>query len=245
MKVKKILKFSLFASLLTMSFLSVASAHGVWIAERFDQKQLVLGEGPIDNAYKLSNVQSVQGYTATFQKSPVQIVDQKNHIAVVPGKDTAVISVHFDYGYWSKDKTGKYQNKPMNQVAGAVMGTHAVKYNVTYLHSVKEVKPVPDVPLQIIPQVDPTTLHKGAELPLLVVKDGKPLANAAIIPDVINDLTNTVKTDADGRVVVKVPNNGLNVIGIEIAFPITEKNNLATQDKYFSTLTFTLYPEED
>lgn len=245
MKIKNIFIISMLACLLATSFSGIASAHGVWIEERLDQKHLVLGEGPIDNAYKSNMVQSVQGYTTTFKNTPVQTVDQKNHITVVPSKDTAVISVLFDYGYWSKDKAGKYHNVPMNQLESSVMGSHAIKYNVTYLRSVKEVKPVPDVPLQIIPQVDPTTLHKGDYLPVLIIKDGKPLANVDIIPDVINDLTNTVKTDANGRAIIKVPNDGLNVVGIEIAFPLVKNNKLATQDKYFSTLSFTLYPEGD
>ncbi len=243
MKKNKILAFSACACLLATSYFNVASAHGVWISERLDQKQLILGEGPGDNAYKPSSVQSMQGYTDTFEKTQVKFIDEKNHVTVIPSQDTAVISVNFDYGYWTKDQTGKVQNAPMNQIPGAKNGTHAIKYNVTYLHSVKEVKPVPDVPLQIIPQVDPTTLHKGDTLPILVVKDGKPLANADIIPDVINDLTKIIKTDADGKATVTIANDGLNVIGVEIAFPITEKNQLATQNKYFSSLTFTYYPE--
>lgn len=244
MKKHKFLALSACACLLATSYFNTASAHGVWIGERLDQKQLILGEGPGDNAYKPSSVQSMQGYTDTFQKTAVKFIDEKNHVTVIPSKDTAVISVNFDYGYWTKDSTGTVQNAPMNQVPGATKGTHAIKYNVTYLHSVKEVKPVPDIPLQIIPQVDPTTLHKGDTLPILVMKDGKPLVNADVIPDVINDLTKIIKTDGDGRATLTVANDGLNVIGVEIAFPITEKNTLATQNKYFSSLTFTLYPEE-
>lgn len=244
MKKNSILALSACACLLTASYFNVASAHGVWVGERLDQKQLVLGEGPGDNAYKPSCVQSVQGYTATFQKTPVKVMSEKNHVVLAPSSDAAVISVNFDYGYWTKGKDGKIHNAPIHQVPGADKGTHAIKYNVTYLHSVKEVQAVPDIPLQIIPQVDPTTLHKGDTLPIRVIKDGKPLVNADIIPDVINDLTKIIKTDANGQATVTVANDGLNVIGVEIAFPITEKNTMATQNKYFSSLTFTLYPEE-
>ena len=28
------------------------SAHGIWITNRVDQKQIVLGEGPLDNGYQ-------------------------------------------------------------------------------------------------------------------------------------------------------------------------------------------------
>lgn len=245
MKKSRILALSACACLLASSYFNAASAHGVWVAERLDQKQLVLGEGPGDNAYKPSSVQSVQGYTAAFEKTLVKVIDEKNHVVLIPNEETAVIGVNFDYGYWTKDtKTGKTLNVPMNQVKGADKGTHAIKYNVTYLHSVNEVKPVPDIPLQIVPQLDPTKLHKGDVLPVVVMKDGKPLANADLIPDVINDLTKVIKTDAKGQATVTVANDGLNVIGVEIAFPITEKNKMATQNKYFTSLTFTLYPEE-
>lgn len=245
MIIKKALVLSVCAGLLATSFLSTTSAHGVWITERLDQKQLVLGEGPGDNAYNPNSVKTIQGYTADLQKTSVKIVDQKNHVVVQPTDETAVISVDFDYGYWTKGADGKIHNEPMNKVNGAVKGTHALKYNVTYLHSVKQIKPIPNIPLQIVPKIDPTTLHKGDDLPIYVLKNGKPLANVEIIPDVINDLTHMIKTDDQGQTVIKVPNNGVNVIGIEIAFPITEKNTLATQNKYFSSLTFTIYPEED
>lgn len=244
MKKRNLLAYSACAVVLAASYFNVASAHGVWVGERLDQKQLVLGEGPGDNAYNPQCVKAVHGYTADWQNRKVQLLDGQNHVKVVPSEDTAVLGVSFDYGYWTKGQDGKVHNLPMNQVAGATKGTHAIKYNVTYLHSVNEVKAVPNIPLQIIPQTDPTKLHKGDEFTVLVVKDGKPLVNTEIIPDVINDLTHMVKTDANGKAVLKVANDGVNVIGIEIAFPTTDKNGLATQDKYFSSLTFTLYPEE-
>lgn len=232
------------AAMMTFFCIGVVSAHGVWVGERLDQKQVVLGEGPGDNAYDPQCVKTVQGYTSDFKKTEVRKLNGKNHVALEITKDTAVIGVAFDYGYWTKGKDGKMYNLPMNQVPGAEKGTHAIKYNVTYLKNVTEVKAIDDVPLQIIPQTDPTKLHKGEEFTVVVVRDGKPLANVEIIPDVINDLTKTVKTDDEGKAVLKVANDGVNVIGVEIAFPVKEKKELATQDKFFSSLTFTLYPEE-
>lgn len=243
MKHKHVVMMAL--GLLINSYSSLVNAHGIWVEERLDQKQIVLGEGPTDNAYKPSSVKFVNGYSESLHKVAVPVIDKGDHAVLNIDKDISMLGAYFDYGFWTKDKSGKVQNLPMNQVVGAEKGTHAVKYNVTYLGVVKALKAVPDIPLQIIPQINPITLHLGDELPVIVMKDGKPLANVDVIPDVVNNLTKTLKTDDQGKAILKVTNDGLNVIGVELAFPIEEKNPLATQTKYFSTLSFTLHPEEE
>lgn len=224
---------------------SAVDAHGIWVADRLDEKHIVLGEGAKDNAYAPNNVQAVQGYTVDWHTTAAQIIDQGNHVAIKPADNAAVVGVQFDYGYWSKDKNGKYHHVPMNQVPNAVLGTHAIKYNVTYLQAGTHVQALPSIPLQIVPQLDPMTLHKGDSLPVLVLKEGKPLAGAEIIPDVVNDLNHTVVTDQNGRATITIANQALNVIGLEIAFPVTDHDGMATQNKYFTSLSFTLSPDYD
>jgi ABC-type Co2+ transport system, periplasmic component len=220
------------------------TAHGIWIANRVDQKQIVLGEGPLDNGYHPESVKQVKAYNGDWSVLPVSKKVHNNFVTIETTNETAVVTVDFDYGYWTKNSEGKYVNLPMNEVKGANNGTHAIKYSVNYLSSVKQPKMIQDIPLQIVPSVDPTKLKRGDSLPITVYKDGKPLTNTAVIVDVVNNLDKTVKTDDKGQATIIVPNQGLNVIGVEIGFPLKD-NQLATQDKFFTTLVFTLIPEED
>lgn len=240
---RKLMVVMLFGSVACMVSQTV-SAHGIWIANRVDQKQIVLGEGPLDNGYNIDCVKEIHAYNDDWTLLPIIKKAYNNYVMVEPSDKTAVVTVSFDYGYWTKNAQGKYVNETMNKVEGATNGTHAIKYSVNYLASVNTPKMIEDIPLQIVPKVDPTKLKRGDTLPVTVYKDGKPLANTPVIIDVISNLDQTIKTNAQGEALIKIPNQGLNVIGVEIGFPLTN-NSLATQDKFFTTLTFTLMPEED
>ena len=127
----------------------------------------------------------------------------------------------------------------MKDVPNAVKSTHAVKYNVNYWNAA--VKPERlNMPIEIVPSVNPLTLRKGDTYEIQVFKDGMPYANAPLIKDVLNDLTNESQADAQGKAMVTVAANGVNVVGVEVAFPTETKGE---QTKYFSSLSFTIQPE--
>lgn len=221
-----------------------AEAHGVWFAPRLGETRLVLGEGYKDDAYSIENIAAVKGFDAEFSPVSVMVVDGGNFISIRPTDDLAVAVVDFDFGYWSNDAAGKWHNRPMDEVRGSTVGTHAVKYSVNYLKSVKTPEPIEGLPFQIVPMSDPTTLEVGDPLTVQVLRDGKPLPGAEIIPDVINHHTVTVKTDAEGKYTFNVPNGSVNVIGLELAVPYDKPTEKATRDKVFASLSFTLYPAE-
>lgn len=71
---KKILA-SLFAvGLAAGSVCSSVDAHGVFFANRTDEKVLVLGEGPVDNAYSADMVKNITAYDVQGKQIPVQVV---------------------------------------------------------------------------------------------------------------------------------------------------------------------------
>ena len=69
-----------------------------------------------------------------------------------------------------------------------------------------------------VPSVNPLTLRKGDTYEIQVFKDGKPYANAPLIKDLVNDLTGEAKADENGKATVAVTADGLNVVGVEVAF---------------------------
>lgn len=237
---KKILA-SLFAvGLAAGCVCSSVDAHGVFFANRTDEKVLVLGEGPVDNAYSVDMVKNITGYDVQGKQIPVQVVKHEKNVAVVPSDNLGITVTDFDYGYWTKNSDGKYVNKIFKEVPGATKSTHAIKYDVHYWNA--EAKPLnnKDAFIQIIPSVNPLTLRKGDTYEIQVLKEGKPYANAPLIKDVINDLTNESQADANGKATVTVSANGLNVVGVEVGFP-TQTEGI--QDKYFSALSFIINPE--
>jgi len=95
---KKILA-SLFAvGLAAGCVCSSVDAHGVFFANRTDEKVLVLGEGPVDNAYSADMVKNITAYDVQGKQIPVQVVKHEKNIAIVPPADLGVTVTNFDYG---------------------------------------------------------------------------------------------------------------------------------------------------
>ena len=111
---------------------SSVSAHGVFIANRFDQKALVLGEGPTDNAYNPSCVKAVESYDKNFDAMNVETVNYEDHISIIPTDELGVTVTFFDYGFFTKDSSGKMHQAPFAEVADAVKTTHAINWNINY-----------------------------------------------------------------------------------------------------------------
>lgn len=215
-------------------------AHGVFFANRLDETVLVLGEGPVDNAYSPDMVKSITAYDIGGKQIPLSVMKHEKHISIMPTDNLGITRTHFDYGYWTKDKDGNTVHKRITEVPGATKSTHALKYDVHYWNDA--VKPMIDDSafIQIIPSVNPLTLKKGDMYEIQVLKNGKPYANAPIIKDLINDMTGESMADENGKAMLTVNANGLNVVGVEVAFPTDIKGE---QNKYFSALSFMIYPE--
>lgn len=239
MKSKKVLGLYLAALVGGSIFATAVDAHGIFFANRVDEKVLVLGEGPADNAYSPSMVTGITSFDKTWTPMGIEVVKHDKNIAIVPRDELGVTVTYFDYGYWYKG--GNSATKPEQKLLDTMKTTHAIKWNVNYWSADVKPQKIDNLPIQIVPSVNPLTLRKGDTYQIQVLKDGKPMANAPLIKDVINDLTNESQTDANGMATVTVSANGLNVVGVEIAYPT--KDGKMSQVKYFSSLSFIIQPE--
>ena len=238
---KKLLAAALGAAIGLSMTAASTDAHGVFFANRVDTKALVLGEGPLDNAYDPACVQRIDAYDVNFQPTTVERVDGEKNITIVPGDDLGVTATFFDYGYFAKTTDGKViPTRDYSNIENLVSVTYAYKYNVHYWSDKVRPAGIYNVPIQIVPMVNPLTLRRGDTLNLRIYKDGQPYANAPVIADVLGNLTAETQADADGFVSVRVANNGLNVIGVEVGFPTDTPN---VTKKIFSSLSFIIPAE--
>lgn len=226
---------------ITVSIGAAVSAHGVYFDDRLDTPTLVLGEGPYDNAYQPSMVTALDGYSVTGAPMTVDVKKHASNITIQKSDTLGRTVTFFDYGHFTKDASGTmHAFKTFTEVPNAVKTTHAIKYNIHYWQPETIPTAIDNVPIQIIPSVNPLTLRKGDTFTIQVLKDGKPYSHAPLIGDVINDLTNESEADEHGRATLTVHANGLNVIGVEVALPTDDPH---TQNKYFSSLSFIIDPE--
>ena len=238
---KKFLAAALGAAMGLGMYATTVDAHGVFFANRLDQKALVLGEGPLDNAYDPACVQRIDAYDVNFEPTTVERVDAGNHVTIVPDDDLGVTATFFDYGYFAKTTDGQViPTRDYASVENLKAVTYARKYNVHYWNEAVKPGGLYNVPIQIVPAVNPLTLRRGDTLRLRIYKDGQPYTNAPVIADVLGDLTTEMNADANGYITVRVANNGLNVIGVEVGFPTDDP---IVTEKIFSSLSFIIPAE--
>lgn len=244
-------KISIATALLALGISSV-NAHSVWAGMRGGELQVCYGEGPLDDFYNPTWLQSVKGYDANLNDTNVLVVQKDKKVFLKPSEKTQIIAIYSDNGYWSNTKKG-WINKAKDENKEATKGKHHSKMSVNYLSQdivfgkskpVKIQKPKAlGLEMEIIPEVDPRFLKQGDSLKVQLIYKNKPMADTQIMYDVVNNLGKSVKTDKSGYATIKVNNDGFNMIGIETAFERTDKTKADT-DGYFSALTFTIMPQE-
>ena len=216
-KSRKFVRAAVLAVLCVALAAAAACAHGVWFATRLSKTQLVLGEGPDDRPYDPKAVFLLQGYDKDYNKVEVKPIVGKTgeFITIEPAENVAVVTAGFSYGYWMADSEWKNWKRITDENKDAKDQIANLKYDVFYRSSVKAPKPIEGLPFQIVPMSDPTVLKVGDTLVVQVLKDGKPMPNAEIIPDFAYNAEQTIKADSDGKAAILIRNATFNVIGME------------------------------
>lgn len=222
---------------------TAASAHEIWFAQRAGELALVYGHGAEDLSVikRLKLITSVGGVDAEGQPVAVQL-KQSDHLAFVDVAGApATVTATMDNGYWTQAADGKWFNKGHDEVPGAKRSGRFLKYS-THLRVLPpgETKPVPGLAFQIVPIGAKFPQHSGEALTLRVLLDGKPAVGAQVWPDAVNDPDNQpITVGRDGRVTLKVRNQGLNVIKAAVDSPPADTAK-ANKTEHVATLSFVL-----
>lgn len=236
--------------------ISGAYAHGIWVAMRADKIQIVYGDGPLDNRFNDKSLKSVKGYDQNGNKKNVETKSKKagGAVTLLPEDSVQVITANSE-SYYSESKSGKWIQKSKLEAPNSKRSMLFKKINVSYINQKVMLKKSQDIvliskpqahnlELEIVPQVDPRGLKKGDELKVLVLKNGKPLPDAKIVPDLVGDYSTKVITDKEGYATFKIRNDGLNVVATTSKNPATDSKK-ADEDSLFSTLAFTLFNKSE
>jgi len=219
-----------------------AEAHGIWFAQRAKQIALVYGIGAddLEMVKRLPQVEKIEAYDAGYHPikatarvaGPVVLIDSE-------AQPTLVAAV-MPYGIWSRVGNEEFEKKTLKEMPNATVSTRNVKYAVAIEGPLSG--PIPALPGQVVQIVPagPIPAELGTPLKYLVLYNGKPVAGAKVINDMINDPDAAeVTTGADGTVTLPVRNQGLNVIRAVYVGP-SDQPELYRQVEHTATLAFTL-----
>ena len=232
------------AAAVAMLLPTLAAAHGVWVAQRAGAWALVLGEASVDEAYAAGQVRTVLARTVSGEAREAAVVAQDRHPLLRFDADVGAVAAVFEDGYWSKTRAGAWVTGSRAEVADAERTSFDVKTTTTIVRPLAMPAKAFGLPLEIVPLADPMSLQRGRALPIRVLFDGRPLADAKVTADYLHDAqAEGVRTDADGRAEVMLGSSGLNVIKVSASRPRRDRR-LADEDGYTATLAFALPPAE-
>jgi nickel transport protein len=230
---------------------SAAQAHAIWFASRASSSStwsatrtaLIYGIGAddLDMVKRLDLVRNVSAYDAQMKPVAAEL-KAEGPIAVVEGADKAPVITAVMYNkIWSKPRDGgEWVEGGREVLPNAITSEKNWKYAVYVRGPISAPLPAfPDQILQIVP-VGPIPQKMGAPLKLRVLFKGRPASGAAVLTDFLGDPdAKPLKTAADGTVIVKVRNQGLNVINAVVEGPSDEGKRI-DRIEYEATLSFAL-----
>ena len=221
---------------------SSAWGHAVWLEPRQGEVVVVYGEGPQEDAYTPDRIKSIEAYSASGRTVSADTGADKGGYLLLAAPDTAaLVAMEMDIGFYTQDADGSWHNKPRREVSNAKQAGHFVKYNLSVLDHVRKMPRRIDLPLVIVPQSDPLKLNSGDELRVRVLHRGKPLADADLIGDYVNQASRvSAKTDEDGYATLTVRNDGFNLLAVSFNEELTNDPD-ADRLGMMSTLSFSLH----
>lgn len=234
------MKRTLTLAALLASLAPAAFAHGVWLESQHGDLAVVYGHGADQDSYDLAKITSVLICPGGEACVAAALTEHATH-ATLPVPDAAsAIVVEFDNGFWSKDAAGEWHNLPKDAVAGATTGGHYLKHGIHLTGSIGPVGTPFGQVLEIVPAADPYALHAGDSLPVQVLYNGEPLPGAEIIVDYVNaSAAAPIVANAEGKAMVPVRNQGLNVIAVGHSGPSLDPAK-ADKTGHLATLSFML-----
>ena len=224
-------------------FCTQAHAHGIWFAPRVNELAIVYGHGSEDlNVIKRQSIIApVKAFDAFGAPVETQFVVTDRLLLVDVQRDPAFVTATMNNGLWTQGPDKKWVNKGKDEVPGALVSGKYLKYAVHIRKALDAPMPMlPEQLLQIVPVAKALPHHAGQPLKLKVLYQGKPVAGALVGHDYINDPDAKPKrTGKDGTVIIKVRNQGLNVISAEFEVPPDDPVK-SSKTQHFATLSFIL-----
>jgi nickel transport protein len=221
---------------------SMASAHGIWFAQRATQLAVIYGVGAddLDSVKRQPLFERVDAYDESGTAVPAQLRVAGPLLLVDTESPASVVSAVMFNGTWSKRPNGEWVKKGRDEVPDAIVSEKNYKYAVTIVGPMaNRLGSLPDQKLQIVPVGEiPALLDKP--LKLRVLYQGQPIAGARVLRDYVNDPdAKHLKTGSDGTVTIRVRNQGLNVVAAIFNSPPDDRTKVDHLE-HLATLAFTL-----
>jgi len=229
-------------ALILASTSTAVQAHGIWFTQRSQQTAIAYGIGAddLDMVKRKPLIETVEAFDATYQPIAAAMRVAGPIVVIDADEQPTLLAAVMQNGTWSRRGSEGYEKKGRDEMPDATLSEKTVKYAVSIQGPLD--KPIPALPKQILQIVPVGTIPTmlGEPLTYRVLFNGKPIAGARMISDMLNDPdAKQVNTGADGTVTMPVRNQGLNVVRAVYDGP-TDNPKKYDRIEHTATLSFTL-----
>ena len=228
---KRILVFSL---PLFFAFCTHCFAHDFWVEKAGNMLKVVYGHGSQRLPYDPSTIKEVRGFDVQGKEIQVGIERKKESALLVPKGQASVIAMTVDDGFWVKTIMGLKKMSKREAGKRVIDSYQALDCSKAVLAWGEAAGKPLGLKLEIVPLQNVFEVKAGQKLPVKVLLEGEPLANAEVESI---EHTKTAKTDGKGIAEVPLSGEGLKVITTRHKIPL-KGNPDADALKLTATLTF-------
>jgi cobalt/nickel transport system permease protein len=197
---------------------SSASAHDYLIEQRGQDLLLFYGHGSQAMEFEDAKVSKLRAINANGKDLDVRKEKRDKALLLKVAGRPAMVMAEIDNGYWSKTIYGwkEFPKRKASRVVEAIRSLYYTEMLLSWNGAVREA--AASARLRIVPLEDPFAVRPGAQLPVMIIGNGKPLPGVEVIG---YDHAGRGKTDHNG--VVRIPiHAGLNLVTVEYKEPIKD-----------------------
>jgi uncharacterized GH25 family protein len=235
-----------------LAFCPAALAHDMWLTVDNPQVNkplhVVVGYG---HAFPQGEGTEKERLTPVHVRGPQGKVDTKpgdklDFLTVSPLAKGSYLAVGGRARQWYTKTPEGYKDAPKNQVPGALGCLRSAKYAKAVVNlggAADDLSTPVGQTLEVVPLINPAAIKQTGELPVLVLFEGKPLANAKVMAtfagfsQVSNTFAFAGQTGKEGKALVKIWHPGLWLVVAkhEVAFQDAAQ---CDKDMHAAALTF-------
>ena len=213
-------------------------AHDVWLVTKGDHMELLYGhETP--EPYDPAKIKEANAYDKSGTSVAIKRLKLDQAFGITPNPEAAMITVVFDNGFWVEASSTEWKNVGKDEAKKAANYSHPWKFHkALYAWSPRFTKPV-GLKFEIVPLQNPYALKVGANLPVHVLFDGKPLPGADVEYGLHGDKAPKVKTDEQGMASVPITAGLEQFIAVDYKLP-SGQDREADHTSYATSLRYEL-----
>ncbi len=201
-------------------------AHHLWVSKKDDLYSVCRGLMPERlDAYDASKVVEIKAIGKDGSILPIQRQDENHGAFFKIDDDIAMATVRCDWGHRVNTTQGK---KLMTRQEAEQAGFRIINsfFSTQFCKSLfaesdEITKPV-DIMFEIVPKENPFEKDVGKSLPVMVIFEGKPLADTSVYTEKGQE----VKTDQNGVALIKIEKKGMQLISAGHKVPAAEISGL-------------------